>query len=339
MKNSWEWDENDLLEIVNTGTRESIDLDFKRSDALLNIKGQKDVRYEISKDVSALANSAGGTLIYGIMENGHVATGLDAGSDPNVLKKEWLQQIITSIIHRKIDGVRINQLALTTQSPGNVAYVVYVPQSMRTPHQALDKKFYKRYEFESVAMEEYEVRDLYRRGEVPDLRIEFALPKTGIVMNRETRMFEPFGLNGGIYNDALEPANYAIIRIQIDARLKVEQAHDFTVRERASLLLGDKQHSVTVLTVNWGIPNKMPIFQQSDRLSLTYNSEPFMLRTPTDGLLGKHASFIVGYEIDSPRMLQKSAYVLLHVKSGYATLSDKYLSIEELIANYDKLVS
>ncbi len=297
MKNPWEWNENDLLEMVKAGTQESIELDFKESKALQNVRGQRDVRYEISKDLSALANSAGGTLIYGMAEDGHVATGLNDGSDPNAVTKEWLQQIINSTIHRKIDGVRVSQIALTTHSPGNVAYVICVPQSMRTPHQALDKKFYKRYEFESVAMEEYEVRDLYRRGEVPNLRIEFVFPKTGIAMNRETGMFEPFGLNGGIYNDALEPANYAIIRILIGARLKVEQAHDFTVRERSSLLLGDKRHPVTVLTVNWGIPNKMPIFQQSDRLSLTYNSEPFMLRTPTDGLLGKHASYIVGYEI------------------------------------------
>src|SRR5260370_25050928 len=146
MKNPWEWDENDLLDIVKAGTQESIELDFKRSDALQNVKGQKDVRYEISKDISALANSAGGTLIYGMLEDGHVATGLDGGSDPNVVKKEWLQQVINSTIHRKIDGVRVNQIALTTHNPGNVAYVVYIPQSMRTPHQALDKKFYKRYE-------------------------------------------------------------------------------------------------------------------------------------------------------------------------------------------------
>jgi hypothetical protein len=340
MKNPWEWDENDLQDIVKAGTQESIELDFKDSKALVNVKGKPDVRYEISKDVSALANSAGGTLIYGIVEDKstHVAARLDVGLDPTVVTKEWLQQIITSIIHRKIDGVRIIQVALTTRSTGNVAYVVYVPQSMRTPHQALDKKFYKRYEFESVAMEEYEVRDLYRRGEVPDLRIEFALPKTGIVMNQETGTFEPFGLNGGIYNDALEPANYAIIRIFIDARLKVEQAHDFTVREGVGLLLGDKQHSITLLSLNWSIPGKMPIFQQAYWLSLTKNSEPFMLRPPTDGLLEKPASYLVGYEIGSPRMLQKSAYTLLHVKSGYATLSDKYLNIEELIANYDNLV-
>ncbi len=306
MKNPWEWDENDLLEIINAGTQESIDLDFKRSDALQNVRRQKDIRYEISKDVSALANSAGGTLIYGIVENGHIATGLDAGLDPTVVTKEWLQQIITSTIHRKIDGVRVNQVALTTQSKGNVAYVVYVPQSMRTPHQALDKKFYKRYEFESVAMEEYEVRDLYRRGEVPDLRIAFTLPKTEVIMNQETGMSEPFGLNGGIFNDAVEPAKYAIIRILIDARLNVEQAHDFTVREGANLLLGGNRHPVKVLTVNWGIPNKMPIFQQSDRLSLTYNSEPFLLRTPTDGRLGKHASYLVPIRITLRREKRSS---------------------------------
>ena len=336
MKNQWEWDENDLLDMVKAGTQESIELDFKESGSLQATDKKKD---DISKDVSAFANSAGGTIIYGMTEDKvtHVASGLDTGSNPAEATKEWLEQVINSKIHRRIEGVRIRQIELTTTHPGKVAYVVYVPSSTRAPHQASDKRFYKRFNFQSVPMEEYEIRDVSRRGEVPDLRIEFALPKTAVIMNQETGMSEPFGLNGGIFNEALEPANYAIIRIFIDARLKLEQTKDFTVREGVSLLLGDKEHPVTLLRLNWSIPGKMPIFQQSDRLSLTYNSEPFMLRTPTDGLLGKHVSYIVGYEIDSPRMLQKSAYTLLHVKSGYATLSDKYLSIEELIANYDKL--
>ncbi len=89
MKNPWEWNENDLLEVVKAGTQESIELDFKESKALQNVRGQKDVRYEISKDVSALANSAGGTLIYGMAEDGHVATGLDDGNDPNVVNSTY----------------------------------------------------------------------------------------------------------------------------------------------------------------------------------------------------------------------------------------------------------
>ena len=337
MKNPWEWDENDLLDMVKAGTQESIELDFKESGSLQATDKKKD---DISKDVSAFANSAGGTIIYGMTEDKvtHVATGLDTGSNPAEITKEWLEQVINSKIHRRIDGVRIRQIELTTTHPGKVAYIVYVPSSTRAPHQAADKRFYKRFNFQSVPMEEYEIRDVSHRGEVPDLRIEFALPKTAVIMNQETGMSEPFGLNGGIFNDALEPANYAIIRIFIDARLKLEQAHDFTVREGVGLVLGDNQHPVTVLNLNWSIPGKMPIFQQAYKLNLTRNGEPFLLRTPTNGWFGKHASYLVGYEIGSPRMPIKSAYTLLHVKSGKATLSDEYLSIEELIAKYDKLV-
>jgi hypothetical protein len=339
MKNPWEWDENDLLDMVKAGTQESIELDFKESKALLNVKGQKDVRYEISKDISALANSAGGVLIYGMVEDKrtHVAASLDAGSDPTVITKEWLQQIINSTIHRKIDGVRVNQVPLTKHGSGNVAYVVYVPQSTRAAHQALDKKFYKRYEFESVPMEEYEVRDLYNRSEVPDLRIEFMLQKTAVVMNQELGVSEPFRLGAGIFNDAIEPANYAIISIMIDARLKIEQPRDFKVQEGVVLNLGGKQHPVTLLQLNWSIPSKLPIFQHPYPLNLTANGEPFLLRTPTDGRFGIHVSYLLEYEIAAPRMPLKRVYTLLHVRSGYITLSDERLGIDELIDKYDIL--
>jgi hypothetical protein len=337
MKNPWEWNENDLLEMVKAATQESIELDFKESKALQNVRGQKDVRYEISKDVSAFANSAGGTLIYGMAEDGHVATGLDEGSDPNVVTKEWLDQIINATIHRKIEGLRINQIALATRNPGNVAYVVYIPQSTRTPHQALDKKFYKRYEFQSVSMEEYEIRDLYHRGEVPDLRIEFMLPRTELTINQENMMSQEFGLHTSIFNDALEPANYAVISIHIDSRLKIANARDFTVKKGLQVNLGDKSHPITLLLMNWNIPAKMPIFNQQYPFGITSNNEPLLLMTPTDGRFGNHTSYLLGYEIASPRMPIKRAYRLLLVKYGYATLSENYLSAEELAATYDKL--
>jgi predicted HTH transcriptional regulator len=58
------WEENDLLDIVKIETQESIELDFKESKALENTEKKKD---DISKDVSAFANSAGGTIIYGMI--------------------------------------------------------------------------------------------------------------------------------------------------------------------------------------------------------------------------------------------------------------------------------
>src|SRR6266566_1543550 len=335
MKNPWEWDENDLLDLVKAGTQESIELDFKESKALENTEKKKD---DISKDVSAFANSAGGTIIYGMKEdkNTHVAAGLDEGSDPTDITKEWLEQVINSRIHRRIDGVRINQIPLTTFK-GRVAYVVYGPSSTRAPHQASDKRFYKRFNYQSVPMEEYEVRDVSRRGEVPDLRIEFMLQKTAVIMNQELGLSEPFRLGAVIFNDAIEPANYAIISIMIDARLKIEQPQDFKVREGAVSNLGSKQHPVTILQLNWSIPNKIPIFQHPYPLNLTANGEPFLLRTPTDGRFGIHVSYLLEYEIGAPRMPLKRVYTLLHVRSGYITLSDERLGIEELIDKYDIL--
>ncbi len=336
MKNSWEWDENDLLELVNAKTKESIELDFKDSASLQNTDRKKE---EISKDVSAFANSAGGTLLYGMREDSqtHVASGLDTGSDPSVITKEWLEQVINSTIHRKIDGIRIHQVELTKTSPGKVAYVVYVPQSTRTAHQAANNKYYKRYNFQSVPMEEYEVRDLYLRGDVPDLRIQFLLPKTELTINQENMLSQFLGMDAGIYNDSLEPANYAVIRIIIDARLNIANAQDLSAMNGVQLRIEERFHPVNILSLNWNIPVKMPIFQQPYAFSITNNGKPILLRTSTDGRMGNHVSYLLGYEIASPRMMLKSEYRLLHVKSGYATLAADWLSTEELAANYENL--
>lgn len=142
MKRPWEWDEDDLLKLISMSEKESIELDYKACDALAQTDGKKN---EISKDISAYANSAGGAIVYGIVENGHVPIRLDVGFDPTLISKEWLEQVINSRIHRRIDGIKINQVELAQSAPGKVAYVVYVPQSSRAPHQAADKRFYKRF--------------------------------------------------------------------------------------------------------------------------------------------------------------------------------------------------
>ena len=207
MKQPWEWDEDDLLQLIATGEQESITLDYKQCDSLAKSDGKKN---ELSKDVSAFANSAGGVIVYGIVENGHVPVCLDDGYDPQEISKEWLDQVITSRIQRRIDGVRINQVDLPNEQPGRVAYVVYVPQSLRAPHQAADKKFYKRFNFQSVAMEEYEIRDVARRLEVPDLSLRFEFEQV------PTESLEGRALAGAVKvmpilsNSADVPAEYTI---------------------------------------------------------------------------------------------------------------------------------
>jgi len=178
------WTEERLLRMIEEQIRETSELDYKRSAALARTDVSKN---ELSKDVSAFANAGGGTLIYGIAEDEkrHVPERLDDGIDPSIITKEWLEDVISSSIHRKIDGVRIHVVPLTAGRVGRVSYVVEVPQSMRAPHMASDHKYYKRHNFKSEPMEEYEVRDVARRGIAPQLRAAAAsrrLPSRPLVL-------------------------------------------------------------------------------------------------------------------------------------------------------------
>ena len=62
--------EAELLALIANQVEENIHLDYKGGDSLQKTDGKKK---ELSKDVSAFANSDGGTIIYGIKEFDDVA--------------------------------------------------------------------------------------------------------------------------------------------------------------------------------------------------------------------------------------------------------------------------
>lgn len=207
MKNSWEWIESDILEMIKNEVPESLNLDYKRSEAL----GKTDTkRNELSKDVSAFANSAGGILIYGVKEDGNIPTSIDDGVNPNEITKEWLEQVISSRIQRRIPGIRINPIKLSSST--NVVYVIDIPQSNLAPHMAADKKFYKRFNFESKPMEEYEVRDVSNRYNKPELNFDIS-----IVNKAESQT--TFNCDFLLSNNSIVPAEYTVIELYIDTAL------------------------------------------------------------------------------------------------------------------------
>src|SRR5262245_21268271 len=115
MKPPYEWDqEADLVALIGGQVQESLTLDYTAGGALVNTDPKKD---EVSKDVSAFANAAGGVVIYGMVEEHRLPTHLD-GVDPAVITREWLDQVIGSRIQPRIDGVRIMPIDLPTQAPG-----------------------------------------------------------------------------------------------------------------------------------------------------------------------------------------------------------------------------
>lgn len=167
------WNLEKLEDLIISGIEENLKLDYKAADSLGKSDGKKK---EISKDVSAFANSAGGTIIYGVSEfndssKKHLPEKINAINRLE-FSKEWLEQIINSNISPKISGIEIFPITIGNDSDNKVVYIVEIPQS-NTAHQAKDKRYYKRYNFESVAMEDYEVKDIINRTNTTDIEIKF----------------------------------------------------------------------------------------------------------------------------------------------------------------------
>jgi predicted HTH transcriptional regulator len=141
--------------LIDTQVQESLHLDYKDSRALGNKAS------EITKDVSAFANADGGAIVYGVMEPNHVPVKIDERVDHHKLSHEWLEQIVRSRITPRMDGLRIAPIRLTTYKS---IYAVHIPKSYRGPHQEMhSKRYYKRYDFSSVPMDNYEITDIRNR--------------------------------------------------------------------------------------------------------------------------------------------------------------------------------
>lgn len=163
-----EYTENDLRYLIETQAEESTYLDFKAAGAL---EKTNEKRAEIAKDVSAFANSDGGIIIYGINEENHVASNFSF-IDGNEYTKEWIERVINDGIQRRITGIHIFPIRVNGDIKQTV-YVVKIPRSANSPHMCVKRHvYYRRYNFESVPMEEYEVRDSFHRNTTPDLRIQ-----------------------------------------------------------------------------------------------------------------------------------------------------------------------
>ena len=171
--------EAELIQMITSQIEENLHLDYKGAGSLAATEGKKK---EISKDISAFANSDGGFVIYGILEYGdaarrHLPERLDP-IDRIAISKEWLEQVINSNIQPKINGLTIHPIPLNSAA-NHVSYVVNIPKS-NTAHQASDKKYYKRFNFESVAMEDYEIKDILNRLSSPDLHLILQSDQTNI---------------------------------------------------------------------------------------------------------------------------------------------------------------
>lgn len=161
--------------LISNQVQEDIHLEYKRSDAIDNSQ-----KSEIAKDVSAFANSDGGVIIYGVVEENHLPVRIDSGVNHQKFHREWFDQVVRSNISPRIEDVRIASIPLSSDRS---LYAIWIPKSFRGPHQAPSKHYYKRYNFTSTPMEDYEINDVrQRRRNLPSLvNVEAQSRRQGLI--------------------------------------------------------------------------------------------------------------------------------------------------------------
>lgn len=287
----------DLERLIREEIQESLTLDYKASSALSKESRARD---ELCKDVSAFANSAGGQIVYGVEERRQRPTRIDDGSEA---LREWVEQVIDSNIQPRIEGLIVTPIPI---GQGRNAYVLTIPQALgRAPHQAPDKKYYKRQNFQSVPMEDYEIRDTLRRATTPELYLKLSFAMGNITypqFDRNMEISKPFVLEASLTNRSSQPAFHVLMRVGIDSNLHLEDAPGFnpegmTGFDQQQFWLGRRHSS----------PPGLPVFKEIDA------STPF--RYPIylaihSSMLGSEHLFWLSTQIQTPGFSAKEKWVV-----------------------------
>ncbi|MBP1092957.1 AlbA family DNA-binding domain-containing protein [Bradyrhizobium diazoefficiens] len=259
---------SDLEQLLADGAAEDTTLEFKDSRSLQRDEGKIT---ELCINVSALANSAGGQIIYGINENKKTNGPIEVDNgvtDPSITR-DWISQILNARIKPRLPEYSIEPVLLSGTQLG---FVISVPQSLVGPHQAPDHRYYQRLGLEVRAMEDYQIKDIMRRATTPDLFVTLSF----LEGNRETLRFReresrPFNLIANIENRSPQPAFHVVVEIGIDTDFKIVGLGGFT--------RFDSKEQVEKTPLNWlrwelATPPGQPVFKEHPR---SLNNQAIML--------------------------------------------------------------
>lgn len=269
------WNQDKIEGLILLSTEESIHLDFK-SAAAIDRSDKK--REDICKDVSSFANSDGGVIIYGIQEKNHQADAIDF-VDGTVYTKEWLESVVNSGIHRRIDNICITPIRFDNDIRKTV-YVVEIPVSPIAPHM-VKNRYYKRFNFLSVAMEEYEVRQIYNRKASVKLQVGEISVGLSSADNTVDTSHLYFRIEMNLINIGNVPANDYRLKIFLSKNISIADFNNTEVNSTNGFLGGAISsinspalfpgEELSVLFFTIGLPYK--VFPKDIRLDCYLYSE------------------------------------------------------------------
>ena len=181
---------NTLKNLIKDEIMEGRQLDYKRE---LNLFSKEEKR-EFLKDVTALANSSGGYLIYGMKEgDDDESKGFPVevcgfappdGVEQHIAKME---NLIRDGVERPLHGYRIKTVTTDSDKP---AIVMYVPSSATKPHWVSlygNRKFYIRHETVSSPLDFGGLQRLFLLSETAAARIrDFRAERIGAILEGAT---------------------------------------------------------------------------------------------------------------------------------------------------------
>jgi hypothetical protein len=301
-----DWKLRDLRRLIRDEVPESAYLEYKSGGAIAPTERAKK---EIGKDISSFANAGGGTLIYGMEERDNKPVNMD-GVDKK-FDREWLDQVILTRIQPRVGGVRINVIPLPGK--GKSAYVVWIPQSERGPHQASDKRFYSRRNFTVQPMEEYEIRDVYQRRRAPSITLEFFFRRHRARLDRfpvswaNPETLHQIELNAEMRNDGGGAVAEALITMVVDARIlppEIERPMPF---QDLTTEVDGRSVSVGRLQLPSRGPSGLSLFK-SVVYRLFDNDLPITFKK--DWVEGAHPPFI-HWDVRAPEMMPRTGFLEL----------------------------
>ncbi|MHC5056819.1 MAG: AlbA family DNA-binding domain-containing protein [Planctomycetota bacterium] len=173
----------DIEALIADGVRERRTIEYKSA-----LPGRTDKeKHEFLADVSSLANSAGGYLIFGIEAEDAVPTkaiGLECVPDKTVLR---LEQIVRANLHPRLLGMRTKAISGFPEGP---VILMRIPRSWTGPHMIgpQDKsRFFTRNSGGKHAMDSAEIRESFLlSGSLPEKIKQFRDSRLGLIMAGET---------------------------------------------------------------------------------------------------------------------------------------------------------
>lgn len=164
------YDQKYLEDLISNEVEENLSLEYKSALAL-NKRDQKKTN-ELSKDVAAFANANGGIIIYGMTEENQLPKQIDPVLRSEI-SREWIEQKIQDNIRPKLPDYKIYPIKIDGDDD-KVVYLIEISKSL-TAHQSNDKKYYRRHNFNVLAMYDHEIRDIMNRGIHPKMSLFFEI--------------------------------------------------------------------------------------------------------------------------------------------------------------------